>query len=115
MLMEFVCYLFYFLAAVGILFGVVSLSVLVFYGRNQTRCRSVVLLQPEDRDAEWILRACLRADRLLSRGEPALIIDCGLPEETRRVVERMSADARAILVQADASEELLSAIFTPPA
>lgn len=114
MLMEFVCYLFYFLAAVGILFGIVSLSVLVFYGRNQTRCRSVILLQPEDQDAEWILRACLRADRLLSRGEPALIIDCGLPDETRQIVEQMSTDARAILVRSDAVEDILSVIFTPP-
>ncbi len=94
-------YILYFLAAVGILFGITSLSVLLFYSKNQSRCRSVILLRPEDDDAELILRSCIRADRLLSRFMPPLVIDCGLCGETLEIVQRLSQELDFSLIRPD--------------
>ena len=107
MLIDVLQYILYFFAAVGILFGIASLAVLLFYSKNQSRCRSVIVLPAEDDDAELIPRACIRADRLLSRCQPPIVIDCGLYGETLEIVRHLSGDLGFILVH---PEELGTAI-----
>lgn len=109
MLIEILQYIFYFFAAVGILFGITSLSVLMFYSKNQSRCRSVILLRPGDDDAELILRSCIRADRLLSRCMPPVVIDCGLCGETLAVVQRLSQELDFQLIRPDELEATVEA------
>ena len=101
-MMEFVSYMLYFFAAIGILFGLVSLSVLLFYAKNQTRCRTLILLRPEDSDAELIVRTCIRSDRLLSRGEPLAVL------------QRLTAEYRLTVAHSDKTDDIVQAVLTPP-
>ena len=110
MLIEVLRYIFYFLAAVGILFGLVSLSVLLFYSKNLSRCRSVILLHSNDDEAELILRSCIRADRLLSRCMPPVVIDCGLRGETFEVVQRLSKELDFVLIRPNELEAIFEDI-----
>ena len=113
-MIELVSYMLYFFAAIGILFGLVSLSVLLFYAKNQTRCRTLILLRPEDSDAELIVRTCIRSDRLLSRGEPPIVIDCGLSGEPLAVLQRLTAEYRLTVVHSDKTDDIVQAVLTPP-
>ena len=70
--------------------GIISLSLLVFYSKNQRRCRSFITLGAEDTDAELLIRACRRADRLLGRTLPPILIDTGMTEQTQEIVRRLA-------------------------
>ena len=69
--------------------GIIALSLLVFFGKLQRYCQTVITLGEKDTDAELIIHACLRADRLLGRSMPPVIVDAGMTPETRKIVSQI--------------------------
>ena len=78
--------------------GIIALSLLVSYGKLQRCCRTVITLGEKDTDAELIIRACQRADRVLGRSMPPVIIDAGMTSETRKIVSRFGLKHELMIV-----------------
>lgn len=77
-----------FFLALFLVTGIVSLTLLTFYCKYQRHCRSLIILTADDTDTEFRIRACLRADRLLGRTLPPILVDTGICGERKEIVRR---------------------------
>ena len=84
-------YLVCFAVSVFLITGIISLSVLTCCCKKQRICQSLIRLTEHDTDAEFIIKACLRTDRLIGRTLPPIIIVEDATDEVRQNIENIAA------------------------
>ena len=95
-----------FVTALGCLFGLISVFYFLFLSCAQKNCRSVICISGNAQNAEHIIRAAVFADRMLQRNLSTVILDCGVDENTKYIIESLSKQLNFEFLPSDKAREL---------